>query len=117
MGLFKKKEKKVNTVSYTGKVIFYHNNGVSTMVEEGTFESDRFALIFLPFLHTEPAEKSVHIVYQKDDKANDDGNVRYIGNSRHYPHYNEDNVIYRICKREKHTPAKCQTNGKEACTD
>ena len=45
MGLFRKKEKKVNTVSYTGKVIFYHNNGVSTMVEEGTFESDKLEWI------------------------------------------------------------------------
>ena len=68
-------------------------------------------------MHTEPAEKAVHIIYEKDYKTYDDGNVRYIGNSRHYPHYNEDNVVYRIRKREKYTPAKRQTNGKEACAD
>ena len=45
MGLFRKKEKKVNTVLHTGKVIFYHNNGVSTMVEEGTFGSDKLEWI------------------------------------------------------------------------
>lgn len=45
MSLFKKKQNKVNKVLYTGKVIFYHNNGVSTMVEEGTFESDRLEWI------------------------------------------------------------------------
>lgn len=45
MSLFKKKQNKVNRVLYTGKVIFYHNNGTASMMEEGTFESDRLEWI------------------------------------------------------------------------
>lgn len=40
MSLSKKQKNKVNTV-YTGKITFYHNNGVSAMTEEGTFEDDK----------------------------------------------------------------------------
>lgn len=70
----------------------------------------RFGLARFHFL---PVEKSVDIVEQKGDKANDNGNIADVADACQRPKDNQDDVVCGIGGGEKRTSAECEIHGEK----